>query len=135
MYRSIPKSTGLSEHYRRGLEAGTVQLQSCTACSHIWHYPRPVCPACGSNNFSWIAASGSGTIASYTIVRHAPSAEFKESLPYVVAMVDLTEGPRMTGTITGANALESQIGDRISVEIPKDSSGLPGMPVFRRILD
>jgi len=133
MYRSIPKSTGLSDHYRRNLEKGTILLQSCVPSAHIWHYPRPVCPECGSNNFSWIPASGRGTIASYTIVRHAPSAALKEELPYIVAMVDLKEGPRMTGTITGENALEVQIGDPIEVEILKDTSGQPGMPVFRRV--
>ncbi|MBL4739907.1 MAG: OB-fold domain-containing protein [Sneathiella sp.] len=134
MYRLIPKSTGLSKHYYSNLETGAVLLQSCNPCAHIWHYPRPVCPACGADSFSWIPASGNGTVASYTIVRHAPSAAFKDAVPYIVAMVDLKEGPRMTGTITGDTALEVQIGDLIKIEIPKDSSGKPGMPVFRSVL-
>lgn len=132
MYRDISHATGLAAHYIENLSRDIVLLQSCRTCPNIWHYPRPVCPACGSREFDWIPACGNGTIVSFTIVRHAPSAEFKGSIPYVVALVDLAEGARMTGIISGDKPLDIQIDDRIKIEIPRDEQGSPGMPVFWR---
>ncbi len=131
MFHPIPAANGLAAEYQSGLKEGFVRLQICAACQKVWHYPRPVCPACGSRAYAWTRASGVGTVHSFTIVHHAPKAELKDHTPYVVGMIDLAEGARMTGWIVGTGSLKTQIGDRVILDIPRSEQGEPGMPVFR----
>ncbi|MEU4420767.1 OB-fold domain-containing protein [Actinoplanes sp. NPDC024001] len=60
-------------------------LQHCTKCRKYQFYPRPICTACGGNTHD-VAASGTGTVDSFTIVHRAEE-------PYTLARVRLTEGP------------------------------------------
>src|SRR5574341_885844 len=61
-------------------------------------YPRGVEPGSG-DPVEWRKASGRGTVYSYTVVRRAPDPSFEPLLPYVVALVELDEGPRMLGVL------------------------------------
>jgi hypothetical protein len=46
-----------------------------------------------------VTASGRGKLYSYTIVRRAMHPAFQEDLPYVYAIVELEEGPRLTANV------------------------------------
>lgn len=79
--------------------AGKLVLQHCEDCAMPIHYPRIACPHCGSDRLGWRAASGRGTVYSYTVVvSNAPSA-FLADMPYVVAVIELDEGVRMLSNI------------------------------------
>jgi uncharacterized OB-fold protein len=74
-------------------------LQHCNSCDRAIHYPRIACPFCGGDDLGWKAASGRGTIYSFTVVQaNAPSA-FLSDMPYVVAVIHLEEGVRMLSNI------------------------------------
>ncbi len=47
----------------------------------------------------WIEASGRGTVYSFTVIRQNYSRPFRDWIPYVVALVDLEEGPRVMTNI------------------------------------
>lgn len=79
---------------------GKLVLPRCQTCGHVIWYPRTFCPRCGSTDVEWIAASGRGTIYSYTVVRQSQG-RFAGAVPYVLAYVELTEGPRVLTNITG----------------------------------
>ena len=49
--------------------------------------------------------------------------------PYVVAVVTLDEGPRLTTNLVGS---EPAIGERVSVAW-RERAGLPPLPVFQRL--
>jgi uncharacterized OB-fold protein len=59
----------------------------------------PACPNCGSGPVSWEAASGRARVHSYTVVHHAAHPDFAERVPYVAAVVELEEGPRVVANI------------------------------------
>ena len=62
--------------------------------------PRPFCPSCGSRDVARFAASGRGTLYSYTIhYRRVPGF----TPPYSIAVVELEEGPRMMTNIVGCD--------------------------------
>lgn len=64
-------------------------LQRCDECT-AWRWPaRALCNRCGSLDWSWAAASGRGTVASWIVNHHA----FGDGLPapYVVLLVALVE--------------------------------------------
>lgn len=77
--------------------------------------PRYLCPHCWSESLEWTDASGRGTVHSYSVIRRASDPAFAHLCPYVVALIDLEEGPRMMANILGENALETRIGSAVSV--------------------
>jgi uncharacterized OB-fold protein len=102
-------------------------VQRCRRCEGRQFFARPFCVACDSIELDWVAVSGFGTIYSMTTVRRQASPEYL--VPYVNALVDLDEGPRLLTTIVGGSPA---IGDRVRV-IWKDRPSLPPLPVFTPI--
>ncbi|MCI0784158.1 MAG: OB-fold domain-containing protein, partial [Chloroflexi bacterium] len=63
--------------------------------------PRPYCPRCLSEALTWTAVSGRGRVYTYTIVRRAMHPAFQLEVPYVFAIVELEEGPRVETNVVG----------------------------------
>jgi len=108
-------TTAEARHFFAAAAEGRLELQRCADCATVWYYPRPACVACGSENFVWFAACGRGTLHSYSIVHRAPTPAFRDRVPYVVALIDLDEGPRMMTNLVGDDVLEASIGDAVEV--------------------
>jgi len=108
--------------------AGDLLLQRCVDCSHIQHYPREVCTACGSSRSQWVQSAGLGAIDSFTVVHRAPHPDLE--VPYVIARVRLDEGPVLLTRIVDAE--EAQL--RCDAPVQLDWVDIPDgyrMPVFR----
>lgn len=67
----------------------------------------------------------------FSIIHRAPTPDFGANTPYVIAMIDLDEGPRMFTNIIGKNALQVGIGDRVAVIFEERSDGFK-LPQFIR---
>ena len=104
---------GPDQVYREALNAGTFQIQQCTACSKHIFYPRLVCPHCGSNKIAWVSPSGQGTVYSTTVVRRKP----ERGGDINVAMVELDEGVRMMSRVEGLPPAEVTIGLRVTARL------------------
>ena len=122
-----------SAPYWEGAREGRLLLQRCGDCGTLRFFPRYLCTACGSERTEWTEASGRGTVHSFTIVHRAAFPEFQARTPYVVALIDLEEGPRMMTNIVGADALEVAIGDAVTVEFEPRGTDGARVPQFRRI--
>jgi len=96
--KPLPKPSPTSRPFWDAAKRHELLLQRCGACSKFIYYPRPRCPHCFSDRLSWEQCSGRGTLYSYTVVRRAASRAFADA-PYVLAIVELAEGPRMTTNI------------------------------------
>jgi len=72
--------------------------------------------------------SGKGTIASYTVVRRAVSEAF--TAPYVIALIDLVEGPRMMSQIVDTEPEALAVGQTVSVAFEAWSEDIK-LPVFK----
>lgn len=112
--KPVPAPTGISEPFWKATTEGLLVLQKCGSCGAIQHYPRPFCVTCLEQDLQWVKASGKGTLYSFTIVRRAASKAFEPDLPYVLAIVELQEGPHMT-----ANVIDISIG-ALRVGMPLD---------------
>ena len=75
-----------------------------------------ICPHCGADKLDWVAASGSGTVYSTTVVRRKPEA----GGDYNVALVDLAEGPRMMSRVVGVEPGGVKIGMKIKARIASE---------------
>ena len=84
-----------TQEFWDGLARGVFLLRRCEGCGHHIWYPRFVCPACHGTATSWVEASGRGTIYTYTVVRRPPGGPWNDAVPFVVAYVELEEGPRV----------------------------------------
>jgi uncharacterized OB-fold protein len=86
-----------------------------------------LCTNCHSAALHWIESNGKGTIYSRTIIRQNPNRSFKHMIPFVVALIDLDEGPRLMSNVIGTPAEEVQIGARVRVmfEPVSDAASLP----------
>jgi uncharacterized OB-fold protein len=97
----------------------------------IW-YPRPFCPSCASTRVAWIEASGRGTVYSFTVNRRgqADLPAYREAGTYVLAYVELEEGPRMLTNIVDCDPDSVHIGQRVEVVFHDTGQGT-ALPRFR----
>ncbi len=99
--KPLPKPTPISRPFWDAAKRHELMLQRCGACSKFIYYPRPRCPHCFSDRLEWARCSGQGKVYSYTVVRRPSSRAFADG-PYVLAIVELNEGPRMTTNIVAS---------------------------------
>lgn len=132
MDRLVPQPTPTSEPYWQGCNVGELRLQKCTTCAHIQFYPRIFCTACGARDLDWVVASGRGHVASFTIVRQGVSDAY--ATPFVAALIDLAEGPRMMSHIVGEHAESIKVGDSVIVCF-EAWNGDRQIPVFQADLE
>ena len=81
--------------------------QRCGSCGSIQYPPRTACRSCHSRELQPHPLSGRGTIFSYTQVGQPPQGF---AGPYLVAMVQLEEGVRVTAQLTDVEPQEVEIG-------------------------
>ncbi len=127
--RILPVPDPISEPYWSATTRGELLIQYCAACDRFDFYPRPFCRHC-AGELTWRAASGRGTIYSFTIVRQSRTPPFDQLVPYVVALVDLDEGPRMMTNIVDCDAHSVGIGQRVVVDFADEFEGV-SLPFFR----
>jgi uncharacterized OB-fold protein len=75
----------------------------------------------------WRAASGKGSVHTYTIVRQSSDSHFRERVPYVVAMIDLDEGVRIMSNVIDCDPQSLTVGMRVRCicERMDDDVGIP----------
>ena len=110
--KPLPFPTADSEPFWLGCKRSELLLQRCTSCQTYRHPPSPRCQKCLSASHEWARASGRGTVYSYVVVHQALHPAFEDEVPYVVAIVELAEGPHML-----SNLIDVAI-DRVRVGMP-----------------
>ena len=74
-------------------------MPRCKSCNHIFFYPREQCPRCFSTDLEWTEVSGRGSLYTYTVVQRPANPAFNDDVPYIFAIVQLDEGPRLVSNI------------------------------------
>lgn len=99
----------------------------CSKCEEAFFPPRWICPNCrGAGKMGLTQFSGKGEVMTFTIIRVPPHG-FEKEAPYVVGIVKLDEGPRITSQIVDCELDDVRIGSRVSVVFRKvDEEGPAG---------
>ena len=106
-------------------------LQRCRACDRYIYYPRAACPHCLSGDLEWRRVSGRGTLNTFTVVYRGQKG-FPLGPPYVIAIVDLVEGPRLMTNLVGIEPDPAKIRIGMPVEVVfEDVSAEVSLPRFR----
>jgi uncharacterized OB-fold protein len=130
MVKPLPPVDAGSRAYWDGCNAGVLLLQRCIGCGHVQHYHRVMCTQCGAQTLEDSPATGEGTVRSFTVIRRAVSAAFEVDVPYVVALIELAEGPTMMSNIIGSAHERVSIGAPVQLEFERRSETI-NIPQFR----
>jgi len=109
-----PLVTQANEAFWAATADGRFQLQRCNECDTVLWFPRRHCPSCWTENVSTFDASGKGVVYSFTIIRKGAML-YKESGPFVVAYVELAEGPRVMTNIVDCDVEAVKVGMPVEV--------------------
>ena len=125
----LPTPDAETQPYWDAAAEGRLLLRRCGDCGRAHFYPRSFCPVCWSANVTWEDASGRATLYTWSVVHANDLPPFKERLPYVAAVVDLEEGPRMMTNIVDCDLQALRIG--MDVVVAFESREDIAVPVFR----
>lgn len=109
--KPLPVSTEWSRPFWEGARQHKLLLKKCARCGHIDHPPYLFCTECMAEEHEWIEASGKGTLYSYAVNTFGVPFPFWDDMPYVLAIIDLDEGPRVISNIVECDLerLENQM--------------------------
>jgi uncharacterized OB-fold protein len=96
------------------IEQGRFMLATCTQCEARSATARS-CVVCGSPAYEWLDARASGTVRSLARFHRAYHKWFEATVPYVVVLVALDDGPELLMGIEGETARGTRIGMRVDV--------------------
>ena len=111
----LPSIDDNSAPYWAAARDGILMAAWCADCERIHHYPRARCPFCWSDAVEPRAMSGRATLYTYSIVHMNDLPPFDSRLPYVAAVVELDEGPRLQTNIIDCAPEELRIGMPLQV--------------------
>lgn len=130
----MPHPSPLTEPFWAACRRRELMVQRCEACGVLAFYPRSTCPVCGSTALAWQPVSGRGSLYTFTVARRPTHRRLAGRVPYVIAVVELDEGPHLTSTVVDVDVDALRIGARLVVDFeqhPLDDDTDITIPVFR----
>lgn len=126
--RFEPAMSEVTEPFWEATRNREFLLQWCSPCDKPIFYPREVCPQClSSDGLEWRPASGEGTIYAASVQHKPGNPLMADRVPYVVALVELAEGPRLMTNVINCEPEAAAIGAavRLTWEALSDGRHLP----------
>ncbi|TQM11227.1 Zn-ribbon domain-containing OB-fold protein [Pseudonocardia kunmingensis] len=107
-------------------------VPKCTHCGTFRFPPGPFCFECQHQDVEHVEVSGNGTVYTYTVARHAVVPSLADSVPYVVAVLELDDAPgvRMIANVVESDPESVRIGSRVEL-VWDDVDDEVTMPRFR----
>ncbi len=100
------------------LQEGQINFQRCRVRGHAWLPARPECPRCLSPDWDWEEARGAAELVSWVVYHRAFHPALADAVPYAVATVELSEGPRMVAALAGVPGEgEPRVGAPLLLEV------------------
>jgi len=130
----LPYASWETRGWWEGAGRGEIVLQRCTSCGLVQHKPRANCVTCLTPTIEHVVASGRGTVHTFTVTHQNGVAPFSTQVPYVLAYVELAEGPRVLTNIVGADPATVSIGQAVVADFssaPRDDGEAIAVPRFR----
>jgi uncharacterized OB-fold protein len=93
------------EFFWAGVEQERLMVARCARCSSLQHPPSPMCPVCGSVQWTAQQVSGRGTVHSWIVSHHPTEAD---DLARIVVLVELEEGVRLVANLRNVKVEDVQ---------------------------
>ncbi|MBT2305217.1 Zn-ribbon domain-containing OB-fold protein [Variovorax paradoxus] len=120
----LPPASPEAVPYWDAAAEGRLLVKHCDACGRSHHYPRTLCPLCGSDRTTWQQADGRGVIYALSVTRRGTPT------PYAMAYVQLPEGVTLMTNIVDCDLDALRIGDPVEVVFVPATGGQK-IPMFR----
>ena len=95
----LPRPTAVSKPFWDAAREHRLVVQRSSRTGKTILYPRIVSPFAADDALEWVDASGKGRVVAATVVRTSTDPAWAQRTPYVVAIVELEEGARLTTNI------------------------------------
>lgn len=125
-----PRPAPESLPYWQAAREHRLALPKCDDCNQYWFPPSRTCPHCLSTSFSFENVSGKGKVYSFVTFHRVYRPAFENEVPYVVALVELDEGPRLLTNILGVAYDQVKCDMRVEVVFDDYDSEI-SIPKFR----
>ena len=103
-----------TEWWWDAIDGHRLTVVRCPRCDRVTAVAAAFCPRCWAEDVERVPASGTATLYTWTTVLQGYG-PFAEKAPYVVAMVDLEEGPLLMTEIVDADPATLHAGLRLTV--------------------
>ena len=113
MDKPLPVPTATSQVFWESLSEGKIRIQYSPSTGAWVYYPRVLAPGSLADDLEWREISGAGSLYTFTIARRPTAPAWADSLPQILAVVELDEGPRLTTEIVNAQPEDLRIGQRV----------------------
>jgi hypothetical protein len=133
-FQPVPPASDLTEPYWTGGLSGELRLQQCANCGHIRYPLSTICPVCWSAEYAWTPMSGRGTVQSYIVFERAYHEAWADQVPYVVALIELDEGPVVHSNVVGVDPDQVRVGQPVTVVFERRSA-TAALPQFTPVTD
>ena len=110
--KPLPQTNADNKAFWDGCKEHQLRFEKCRDCQHIRWPPSVICPLCYSRDTELIVASGKGKIHTFTVYHQAFHKSFMNDLPYITAIIELDEGPRLLSNIVDCSP------DEVTCEMP-----------------
>ena len=130
--KPLPRIDEESRGWWEALARHELYVQQCGACGVRRLPPRALCSACLSSAIEWVRCSGRATVYSYTVTHQNQAPGFREEVPYVLAIVQLAEGPRLMTNLVETAPDAVRIGMTVEVVFDDAAPGVT-LPKFRPV--
>src|SRR6267378_3128388 len=101
--KPLPQINAVTRPFWDAAAQRRLSMPRCRQCDAFTFPPRPTCGECGGTELEWTELSGRGSVYSFTVIRQvvggAAAKGFEPDIPYVVAWIDLAEGPRLVSNV------------------------------------
>jgi uncharacterized OB-fold protein len=119
-----PEPTPVSQPFWDALRDERVEVQRCDACGRWVYYPRARCPSCLSDRLTWTAVDGLGTVYTFTVAEQATAPPFADEVPQLLAVVELTEGVRLSTTLVDVDPAAIAVGMAVTPVFDHGDDGI-----------
>ena len=110
------------EQFYKFMAQGKLMASECSQCGKIHLPARPVCDNCYGTEFTWTEIKGKGKLLTYTIIHVAPP-QFQDLAPYTVGIVQLENGMKLPGMISGTTENALRVGLDVELDFKECSTG------------
>jgi len=105
--------------WRENPQRYRLEAQKCSKCSSVYFPPRKVAPGTlDGSSLEPYTLPNEGTVYTFTRIDVPPN-QFKDAAPYVVGIVELTDGTKIMCQIADTDEMELEIGQKVKLEFRK----------------
>jgi uncharacterized OB-fold protein len=113
MDKPMPEPTPLTEPFWTGLKNRKVCIQYSPSSDAYVFYPRVLAPRTLADDLEWREISGEGILYTFTIAERPTAPHWEGSVPQLLAVVELNEGPRLSTEMVNVDPAALKVGMRV----------------------